>query len=1417
MVSPKAFFGLFLGVYAFTSTLAFFAAPKTAKASGDTEYGKWYNTDEIKLKSVIEVAGSDGVWKNIPFVRVGADSGNFQVKITISLVEPDTLTFAPDAKFGQALRDGVKGPDKYFNNSFGERIMGLAGAGMAYGVGGVKERDSSFVKCDYKDINRFWQSKASILVCKDPKYGKESNDDAKLLKVQAGGEIYNNPFPFSTNDIKNLDFKPGNVYALEFWPNLRVNTGDLGLTESAIAYGLPIAVSANAKRIAGAITGATSKAATLLGQGIDKVRIVPELVKDFVAGGATQAEALKIAEAIVDGAGDLRALSGAVQTEALEKIAEKVIRKLGTEGIALENGGMQTVQNLIGTAVLNKTGSTQIGGNAESIANTVASRIGARAAVRAGAGEAAAKTAAAVAARAGGKIVPFLGWAWTVADILIYVDEFRKDSLPLYPGNMQKVFIQVYGTQAEADAEKDLPPPDEIAAAIAANTGSRTGSPAQTKQEMSGITKLISDLFIGISQLMITFTYNIFYKIVAPMLQGLLSIRVYTDQFVNVIYPGWEILRNVSNIYFIIAIIAIAMATLFRVESYKYKHLLVQLMIAALTVNFSLVIGQAVLGVADTVQNQFLPNNASVIKQLGKDLMPNRIQEIITSSKFASGSFFATASASLFFMSLAFGSFLVFAAILFYLVVRIVMLWILLMLSPLAYAAGVLPSTTGLRAQWWKEFLKYAFFTPIMAFFMNMAALIAVNYEFVFRDINSNIAPSAEWGGFATLVFAVASNMMLLVFLFAAINLAQKFGIFGADVVDKVVKGGIFAPFAGVGAIGAGGAWVGKRAAGRVGRWWNEKTVQWFLETKEGEKDRGVLSKAMFAITNPKNFLKGWEKRAQELKELSQTEAEAGGREVAEQLLTLGKLKMPYRQFTARSHENNFLKDYENMRKESLMAAAVTAEKLGGAEGAIRRRAIVKAAAKQGYLDDLMRMKPMRDKYADADGTYYSAESLNRFLFGYLSDNHGHVDDNTMRFIAEDLEDLGKSVGHFEYLGHAYYDNNTKSWKRGMEEVGEESAVRGGQERKIKRYKNTWQKAYAIGEMKKIPGRDRAKLAPHNFVALRGKLVGGDGTDFEAGDELTEDIYGRANGQLDEYESAATGMMDAAVLQQLSFGQGRSPQRVLSSEIDKITGEVVIRSKEDYNRIKSFWKENAGLTKHYYGMLLGIDNPAERSRLKGIKVVTMEGGIKRDAATYYDSDPNALGFSDDVYSVANTVANDIMKDQKVGLAKVNAQEQEEVRQALQVAVDDVFSGNKDRSSIEANIQTKLSGLKKTEGLNVSVVTKDAVTQVYERISTEIDEKFDPQFRVDEIDRRLTKTDRLAGFSPTENRRLKEAILGGYKAAFVEVAKGTTTMKAVDVRSFVEKAVRAMGDAKINATLTSGDYDTFSNFIKPKTP
>ena len=148
----------------------------------------------------------------------------------------------------------------------------------------------------------------------------------------------------------------------------------------------------------------------------------------------------------------------------------------------------------------------------------------------------------------------------------------------------------------------------------------------------------------------------------------LLSGMLIAPSLAAVIYPGWEVVRNLCNILFIVALIAIGLGTLFRIDSYQYKHTLVDLVIAVLLVNFSLVIAQVVLGVADTIQSQFLPNNVEVIRSLARDLMLN-YNALWSGTTFSDSGYFALTVKNLFTVALAIGAFFTFAAIAAFLVI----------------------------------------------------------------------------------------------------------------------------------------------------------------------------------------------------------------------------------------------------------------------------------------------------------------------------------------------------------------------------------------------------------------------------------------------------------------------------------------------------------------------------------------------------------------------------------------------------------------------------------------------------------------------------------------------------------------------------------------------------------------------------
>ncbi len=454
-----------------------------------------------------------------------------------------------------------------------------------------------------------------------------------------------------------------------------------------------------------------------------------------------------------------------------------------------------------------------------------------------------------------------------------YLSTESKDLLTSNPkpavfGNAgQRIIVQLYQTQTMADAANQqygTQPPTGLP-----GYSSTSGSP--TSNDSSTLLSLFNQLIGIILGFLQEVIYTVFSLLIAPIIQAMLSIHVYKDTFVAVIYPGWEVIRNICNIFFIVALIIIAMATLFRIESYQYKHLLVQLIIAALLINFSLVIAQAVLGLADTVQAQFLPANATVIKSLAGDLMVT-YRKIYWDGGVAPnnlGSFSATVQ-PLFYLSLSLGTFFVFLAIAAFLFIRIVALWILLMISPIAYAVGVLPSTEHYRKEWWDQFLKYAFFTPIMAFFLNMAAVIVVSYQntpILQQYADTQLKNDLGGSNIADFVFKVGSNILLLIFLIAGLKVAEQAGIYGASAITSFAEKGIFAPFA-LAKVGAERAFEGVQNIAGVdldprswaAKWkeYSEREKHKRLEKRADTDFLGIPGTAKIGLGSPLDFFKNY-------------------------------------------------------------------------------------------------------------------------------------------------------------------------------------------------------------------------------------------------------------------------------------------------------------------------------------------------------------------------------------------------------------------------------------------------------------------------------------------------------------------------------------------------------------------------------
>lgn len=311
--------------------------------------------------------------------------------------------------------------------------------------------------------------------------------------------------------------------------------------------------------------------------------------------------------------------------------------------------------------------------------------------------------------------------------------------------------------------------------------------------------KAINSVMAGIIGTFNEFLYALFSVFIAPSLEALLSIKTYKDGFAAPIFPAWKVLRNLSNILFILAILGIGLSTLFRVGGWKAKDMLVNLIIGAILINFSLVIAQLVLGVADTLQAQFMPADSGAIRYLGAELMiKGKGLSIINSanpenhllnqnwpSDINFGSFDATVKLLIGFV-LTFGSFIAFGALWFFILIRTLFLWVFLLASPLAYAGMAMPLTRkSTTSRWWSGFIGYAFMTPVVAFMINLTALIAKNQKNVIYDLSND-----QFGfisqSFKTVMYAIMSQVIVIGFLFMAIKAASWMKLESGEYVKKV-------------------------------------------------------------------------------------------------------------------------------------------------------------------------------------------------------------------------------------------------------------------------------------------------------------------------------------------------------------------------------------------------------------------------------------------------------------------------------------------------------------------------------------------------------------------------------------------------------------------------------------------------------
>jgi len=189
----------------------------------------------------------------------------------------------------------------------------------------------------------------------------------------------------------------------------------------------------------------------------------------------------------------------------------------------------------------------------------------------------------------------------------------------------------------------------------------------------------------------------------------------------NPVVAGWVVVRDFTNMLFIMILLVIAYAILFGREEYGSAKDLPRLFVMAILINFS----RTLIGfMIDIAQVFLLTFSRAFTSGTGSDNLV-RLFSVDQAAKItSSGSMFGDAVASTAIANIASVIVLTMATVVvgyltIAMLIRIVVLWILIILAPLAWFMSVVPKVGHeVYSKWWSEFKSQLLMGPVMAFFL---------------------------------------------------------------------------------------------------------------------------------------------------------------------------------------------------------------------------------------------------------------------------------------------------------------------------------------------------------------------------------------------------------------------------------------------------------------------------------------------------------------------------------------------------------------------------------------------------------------------------------------------------------------------------------------------------------------------------
>jgi len=312
----------------------------------------------------------------------------------------------------------------------------------------------------------------------------------------------------------------------------------------------------------------------------------------------------------------------------------------------------------------------------------------------------------------------------------------------------------------------------------------------------TAIITLLLQLVLLVTNLFVSIAGAILWWVLSPYFMSL----PYTSG--GIVDVGWPIVRDFINMFFIIALVVIGLATALRIKEYQVQKTLPTLIIIAILINFTPVICGLIVDASNIIMNFFL-----------EELTGLRVMVTVFSTQ---GSLllemfshpfdirYASAALGKTIGLIAFGGIATFVFLLYSVlfIMRYIMIWVLVIVSPIAFFSRIFPATKrGEYAfksilswdEWWKQFIEWSLIGITAGFFLYLGEQLMV----MAPDFIPGVYPEGIGGMLATPIIDFMNNLLpygvVLAFLLLGFFVATSTSALGAVGITKLAKRGAIA------------------------------------------------------------------------------------------------------------------------------------------------------------------------------------------------------------------------------------------------------------------------------------------------------------------------------------------------------------------------------------------------------------------------------------------------------------------------------------------------------------------------------------------------------------------------------------------------------------------------------------------------